>query len=88
MAYYVGRNYDPAIENLNPCIGPMAWDRMYSAASFAQVNRMDEARTQLAECRALRRAGSLIEYALAEPFKNAADREHLVQGLRKAGLSG
>jgi TolB-like protein/Tfp pilus assembly protein PilF len=87
MAYYVGRHYEQAIANLNPRMAPGPWGRMYSAASFAQLNRMDEARAQLAECRALRPRGSLMEYASAEPFKNAGDRDHLIQGLRKAGLS-
>jgi TolB-like protein/class 3 adenylate cyclase/Flp pilus assembly protein TadD len=86
MAYYVGRHYEQAVANLDPRMARYAWNSMYSAASFAQVNRMDEAHAQLAELRALRPSGSLIEYASAEPFKNAADRDHLIQGLRKAGL--
>jgi hypothetical protein len=87
MACYVGRHYEQAIANLNPTTNLYGWARMYSAASFAQVNRMDEARVQLVEFRALRPWRSLIEYASAEPFKNVADRDHLIQGLRKAGLS-
>ena len=60
---------------------------MYAAASFAPVNRIDEARAKLDQYRALRPRGSLIEYASAEAFKNVADRDHLIEKLRKAGLS-
>jgi len=61
---------------------------MYAAASFAQVNRIDEARAKLDQYRALRPRGSLIEYASAEPFKNVADRDHLIEGLRQGGFVG
>ncbi|MGH6932194.1 MAG: adenylate/guanylate cyclase domain-containing protein, partial [Dongiaceae bacterium] len=86
MAHYVARDYVQAAKSLNPMIGPFPWDRMYSAASYARLNRMEEARVQLAECRAMRPHGSLLDYAASEPFKNPADLEHLLDGLRKAGL--
>ncbi len=87
MANYVARDYAEAIRNLNPMIGATPWNRMYSAASYAQANRIEEARAQLAEYQALRPQDTLLEYATSEPFKNAADLEHLLDGLRKAGAS-
>ena len=87
MANYVARDYAEAIRNLNPMIGAFPWDRMYSAASYAQADRIEEARAQLAEYQALRPRDTLLEHATSEPFKNAADLEHLLDGLRKAGVS-
>jgi adenylate cyclase len=86
MAQYAAHDYAEAVASLNPMTGSFPWDRMYAAASYAQLNRLDEARAQLAECRRLRPSGSLLEYAANEPFKNPADLDHLLDGLRKAGL--
>ena len=86
MAQYAAHDYAEAVASLNPMTGSYPWDRMYSAASYAQLNRIEEARAQLAEWRRLRPLGSLLEYATNEPFKNPADLEHLLDGLRKAGL--
>ncbi|HXV25022.1 MAG TPA: adenylate/guanylate cyclase domain-containing protein [Alphaproteobacteria bacterium] len=88
MAQYVAHDYADAVASLNPMMGHFPWDRMYLAASYAQLNRFAEARAQLAECRDLRPQGSLLVYASNEPFRNQADLEHLIEGLHKAGLRG
>ena len=87
MANYVARDYAEAIRNLNPMTGAFPWDRMYSAASYAQADRIEEARAQLAKYCALRPHDPQLAYAANEPFKNPADLEHLLDGLRKAGAS-
>ena len=88
MAQYVAHDYADAVASLNPMMGHFPWDRMYLAASYAQLNRFAEARAQLVECRDLRPQGSLLVYASNEPFRNQADLEHLIEGLHKAGLRG
>jgi adenylate cyclase len=87
MTQYAAHDYAKAVASLNPMTSPLPWDRMYSAASYAQLDRLEEARAQLAEWRRLRSQGLLLEQATSEPFKNPADLEHLLDGLRKAGLS-
>ena len=86
MAQYAAHDYAKAATSLNPMTSPNPWDRMYSAASYAQLNRIEEARAQLAEWRRLRPQSSLLEYATNEPYKNPADLEHLLDCLRRAGL--
>jgi len=86
MAQYCIRDYAEAVKSLNPMIGQFPWERMYSAASYAQLNRIKDAHAQLEECRVLRPHGSFLDYAASEPFRNPADRDHLLEGLRKAGL--
>jgi adenylate cyclase len=86
MAQYTARDYVQAVKSLNPMRAPFPWDRMYLAASYAQLNRIEEARTQLAECGSLGLLGSIAEYAAKEPFKNPTDLDHLLDGLRKAGM--
>ena len=85
MAQYAAREYAAAVASLNPMIAPYPWDRMYSAASYGQLNRTEQAQAQLADWRKLRSRDSLLEYATTEPFRNLADLEHLLEGLRKAG---
>jgi hypothetical protein len=59
---------------------------MYLAASLARLDRRDEARMVLAESFAKRPALSSLPYASNEPYKNAADLEHLLDALRKLAL--
>ena len=55
-------------------------------ASYGQLGRQEESQAALARYRALRPGKSVLEHAATEPFKNAADLNHLLDGLRKAGL--
>ena len=67
------------------------------AASYAQLGRADEARATATECR--ERAVAEFAFPLDDdlerwraywlrfiPLKEASDRDHLFDGLRKAGL--
>jgi adenylate cyclase len=62
------------------------WDLMYLAASLGQLGRAAEARAALDECARLKPDLPVIKFAKAEPYLNPADTEHLIDGLRKAGL--
>jgi TolB-like protein len=86
MAHYAARQYTQAVASLEVMGDRSPWDRMYAAAAYGQLGRSEAARAQLREYRAMRPKGSILEYAANEPFKNLADLEHLLEGLRKAGL--
>jgi TolB-like protein len=86
MAHYAAREYGQVVIALSASSNRFPWDLMYLAASYAQLNCIEEARQTLSEWRALRQHGSLLAYAKSEPFKNSAHLDHLLEGLRKAGL--
>ena len=56
------------------------------AAALAQSEKMDEARRHAREVLRLNPSFSLRQYAEFLPFKNKADINHRVAGMRKAGL--
>src|SRR5262249_11904699 len=85
MAHYVARAYAEAMADLGAHVSPGRWDRMYSVATFAQLDRLEESRAQLQEWRMLQPNRSLLDCAASEPFKNRDDLEHLIDGLRRAG---
>ena len=86
MAHYVAHDYGQVVATLILNSNHYPWDLMYLAASYAQLNRLEEARQTLVEWHASRQHGSLLDYAKSEPFKNSPDRDHLLEALRKAGL--
>jgi len=55
------------------------------AAAYAQLGRQEEAHAAMTEYLRLRPGGT-IRTASRFPFKNAADLDHWLEGLRKAGL--
>jgi adenylate cyclase len=86
MIHYVARAYDLAVATLVNAESGYPWDLMYLAASHGQLNHIDEARRCISEWLAARPNGSLLAYAKAEPFRHPAELDHLIAGLRKAGL--
>jgi hypothetical protein len=62
------------------------WDCLYVAASCGHLGRLEEAKAAIDHYHSLQPALPLFEHALQEPFKNKADLDHLLEGLRKAGL--
>jgi TolB-like protein/class 3 adenylate cyclase len=86
MAFYSARRYAEALGMLAGGRSWSSWSSMYLAACLARLNRLDEARAGIAKWSAECPALSIVEYARNEPFKNGADLEHLLDGLRKAGL--
>jgi TolB-like protein len=62
-------------------------DLLYVTASLGQLGRAAEARASLARCQSLLSPGlTLRAYAEAEPYRERAGIDHLLDGLRKAGL--
>lgn len=84
LVLYATRRYDEAIEALQQMtrLGHWQWARL--AACYAQLNRIGEARTAVAEVHRLRPSFSTANIRL--PYRNPADAEHVLNGMRKAGL--
>ena len=63
-----------------------AWVHGYLAACYALMDEKDQAGSHVAEV--LRQAPdfSAIQFLAKEPFKQSADQNRLLEGLRKAGL--
>jgi TolB-like protein len=58
----------------------------YLASALAHAGRLDEARDEVAKILAGRPGANLAYVAAAEPYSDPALLEHLLDGLRKAGL--
>ena len=86
VTYFNARRYDDALEAFSDCTSPPAWVRAYMAATHALAGRVEEAHALAAKIAADApgfSAGNLIR---KEPYKNPADQQHLIDGLRKAGF--
>jgi len=85
-ANYAARRYEEAIAVLErmPIHNPES--RLYRAASYAQLGRDAEAQAMVAEILEEYPDFSSTRWAEIEPYKDQADRDHLLDGLRKAGL--
>jgi TolB-like protein/class 3 adenylate cyclase/cytochrome c-type biogenesis protein CcmH/NrfG len=97
LAKFAARRYDEAIELLRNVRDPSSAVVALLAASFAQLNRMDEARLALNRFRELANRTPVMQklcdpadwrkyFVVRWPFRDKADLEHLLAGLRKAGV--
>lgn len=90
LAHYFASRYDTALSHAEAVnqTRPGWWlAQIVHAATLAQLGRSEEAWDILNELKRARpdlQAGSLDVL----PFANASDRDHLLEGLRKAGLAG
>jgi TolB-like protein/Tfp pilus assembly protein PilF len=86
FAYYMLREYDKAVAAMRNMVNtPGGVYLDIRAAAYAQLGRQLEARTAMAEYMKMQ-PGSRIGKEKGYLFKNPADREHLLDGLRKAGM--
>jgi TolB-like protein len=58
----------------------------FLAACYAQLGRMDEARAKAAEALKRQPGFTIRRFAQIEPYKSQADLDHMIEGMRKAGL--
>jgi adenylate cyclase len=87
LDYYAAHRYEEAAATLEAFHEHNVQSRLFLAASYAQLGRSAEAKQQVAEALKLV-AGYTIERAASmEMYRNPADLEHYVDGLRKAGLT-
>jgi len=86
-AYYHTRQYEEAIAAYKPLLhlGWLTVPRRL-AASYAQLDRLDEARAMAVEVLKINPDFSIATFAKTQAYKNPADLEHYLDGLRKAGL--
>jgi len=88
-SYFLPRRYDEAIAALqdalrrNPNFLPA---RRMLAVVYAELGRDKEARAEVAEILRISPEASLERWRERMPYKNPADLERLIAGLRKAGL--
>ena len=90
QAYFTLRRYDDAIAALQKGVSSNpASERLHIwlAASYAKAGKLDDAEWEAEQVRVLNPDFSLATIAKSYPFKSEADRDHLVEALRKAGLS-
>jgi adenylate cyclase len=89
-ACYLLKQYDEAQRWLRQCTARAPnhqYGHAFLAATYAQVGRLDDARTEAAEVLRVNPKYSIGEtQKRVSFFKRAEDMEHLVDGLRKAGL--
>jgi adenylate cyclase len=83
---FAARQYDEAVVAFGRTSTMPFWAQAYLAACYALSDKIEHARHCAAEVLRLAPDFSLTRFATKEPYKNSADREHLIEGLRKAGL--
>ena len=80
------RRYEEMIQVYDHIAELQVWHLPYLAICYAHLGRIEEAKTQAAEILRLKPDFSMKWIIAMEPYKNPADLEHLLDGLRKAGL--
>lgn len=99
LALYSGREYEQAVRALTEARAFHSWSHGLLAACHAQMGRRNDARSEVETFVSERRreltsnghaapVNSLdLTRARAERYRNPGDREHFLDGLRKAGLT-
>ena len=86
IVYFVARRYGEAITAFTKSPTTPAWVHGYFAACFAQMDQMEDARRHAGEALRLAPDFTVIQAVAKDPFKDETDREHLIEGMLKAGL--
>ncbi len=86
IASYGARQYEEAIGALQRYQNHTAGSWAFLAASYAQLGRIEEAQGPAAEALKLDPEFSLQAWTEILPYKYQDDRDHFIEGMRKAGL--
>ena len=86
IGYYTARRYEEAIAAFQRFQNHTVDSRSYLAASYAQLGRDEEAQAEVDKVLALDPEFSSARWAETLPYKNQTDRDHFLDGMRKAGL--
>jgi TolB-like protein/DNA-binding SARP family transcriptional activator/Tfp pilus assembly protein PilF len=87
MIFYVMRRYAEAAASFKRSVGVDAWVTMYLVASYGQLDQLKDAEACNSAFLTEHPGMSLHQFAAIEPYENAADLAHLLDGLCKAGLT-
>jgi len=85
-AHLAARQYPEAIAAINRSSTPSYWSEAYLAAAYAHAGQSEQARRHATEVQRLFPGYSVSRHAAGEPFKRRSDLDHLLNGLRLAGL--
>jgi hypothetical protein len=86
QALLQARRCEEAIDSLSRMSDFHAWNHAYLAACHAYLNHEAEARAAATEARRMDSHFTVSGYGQLEWFKTRDDLEHLLNGMRKAGL--
>lgn len=86
VATMAARRYEETIEATSRMTRLFSWNHAYIAACYAQLGDVEHAQAEVAKVLQMQPDFTIARYMLMEPFKNPADAEPLLEGLRKAGL--
>ena len=91
VALILLRRHDEAVEwarrsQRQPGAAQVAWTHAHEASALAHLGRVDGAHSALARALAIQPTFSASFIDAVLPFKDPTDRDHYIDGLRKAGL--
>ncbi len=86
FALMLPRHYDEALACFTRVAASRPFNHAYMAGCHAQLGQPDEARACAEEYQRLWPDFTISRWLIKEPLKIQADRDHLVECLRKAGL--
>jgi adenylate cyclase len=86
MTLLAARQYQQSIEATGRMSNLQSYNHALLAACHAQLGQMNEARAEAVEALRLHPSFTIGWIMMSEPFKNLADAEPMVTGMRKAGL--
>jgi adenylate cyclase len=87
MVLFAARRYAESIAAFNRILVAPNWEMIYLVADNAYLGRLEEARVLISTWAKLHPDLSLLASAAKEPFKQSADLDHLLEGLRIVGIS-
>lgn len=88
MMSYGARRYAEAVDVFHRIDAPREWILAYAAAAHAMLGDAEQAKAYAAAAVRASPEMTVVQVLSRDPFRNPADREHVMAGMRKAGLPG